>query len=132
MSNVSVLSLLTLLPIAQRHIKCDRKQIICTKWAIRLRHVQFFRKNRRSFAWKCFLRGQLLLDLAHIETPIQSTAVYFRAYTRKSTIHHLSRCHKSVSKYCDRIIGAFLLINRHEPFFERLTNCVGSNANKFF
>ena len=86
-----------------------------------------FQKNRRSFAWKCFVRGQLLLDLAHLETPTQSTAVYFRTHTRKSTIHHLSRCHRHVSNHRDRIFGAFL-----STFFERLTNCVGSNANKFF
>ena len=42
-------------------------------------------------AWKCFVCEQLLLELAHLEIPTQSTAVYFRAYTRKSTIHHLSR-----------------------------------------
>ena len=87
----------------------------------RLRHVQFFRKNRQSFPWKCFEREQLLLDLAHLETPIQSTAVYFRAHTRKSMIHNR-----------DRIFRAFLSTNRYEPFLERLTNCVGSNVNKFF
>ena len=85
-----------------------------------------FPKNGRSFAWKCFVREQLLLDLAHLETSIQSTAVYFRAHTRKSTIHHHD------SKHHDRIFGAFFSTNRHEPFFEQLTNCVGSNVNKFF
>ena len=48
----------------------------CVVLVVRLRNVQFFRKNRRSFAWKCFVREQLLLDLAYLETPIQSTAVY--------------------------------------------------------
>ena len=52
---------------------------------VRLRHVQYFRKNRRPFAWKCFGREQLLLDLAYLETFIQPTAVCFRAHTRKST-----------------------------------------------
>ena len=61
---------------------------------------------------------ELLLDLSHLETPIQSTAVYFRAHTRKSTIHHLSRCHRRVSKHCDRIFVAFLSAYRHESFFE--------------
>ena len=59
---------------------------------------------------------------AHLETPIKSTAVYFRAHTGKSIIHQLSRCNRSVSKQRDSIIF----------FFEGLTNCVGSNANKFF
>ena len=92
----------------------------------------FLKKNRRSFAWKCFMSEQLLLDLAHLETTIQSTVVYFRAHMRKSTIHHLSRCNRRVSKHRNRIFGAFLSTNRHEPFFEWLTNCMGSNANKFF
>ena len=45
------------------------------------------------------------------------------------SIHHLSRCHRRISKHRDRNFGVFLSTNRHEPFFERLTNCVGSNAN---
>ena len=49
----------------------------------RLRHVQ----------WKCFVRANILLDLAYFDTSIQLTAVHFRAHARKSTIHHLSRCH---------------------------------------
>ena len=83
--------------------------------------------KRRLFACKCFVCEQLLLDLAHLETPIPSTAAYFRAHTRKSTIYH-----RRVSKHRDRIFRGFLASNRHETFFERLTNCVGSNANKFF
>ena len=104
----------------------------CVVLVVQLRHIQFFRKNWRSFAWKCFVREQLLLDLAHLETFIQLTAVYFRAYTRKSRIHYLSQCHRRVSKHRDRIFGVFLSTNRHVSFFERLTNCVGTNANKFF
>ena len=38
---------------------------------------------------------------------IQSITVYFRAHTRKSTIHQLSRCYRCVSKHRDRIFGAF-------------------------
>ena len=106
--------------------------VLCCSSVIRLRHVQFFRKNRRSFAWKCFVREQLLLDLTHLETPIQSTAVYFRVYTLRSTIHHQSRCHRHVSKHRNRIFGAFLSTKRHKPFFERLKYCMGFNANKFF
>ena len=54
---------------------------------VRLRHVQFFQKNRRSFAWKCFVRKQHLLDLAHLETSIQPTAVYIRVNSRLTTCH---------------------------------------------
>ena len=96
---------------------CLPLRIDCVVLVVRLRHGQSFRKNRRSFAWKCFVREQLLLDLAHLETPIQSTTIHFRAHTRKSTIHHLSRCHRRVSKHHNRIFGAFLLTNRHETFF---------------
>ena len=53
----------------------------------------FREKIRRSFAWNCFVLEKLLLDLTHLETPIQSIYVYFRAHTRKSTIHHMSRYH---------------------------------------
>ena len=67
------------------------------------------------------MREQLLLDLAHLETLIQSTAVYFRAHMRKS------RRHRRVSKQRDCIFAAFLSANRHEPIFERLTNYVKSN-----
>ena len=72
------------------------------------------------------------LDLARLETPIQSTAVSFRANKRKSTIHYLSPCHRRVSKHRNHIFGVFFSTNRQEPFFERLTNCMESKANKFF
>ena len=98
-----------------------QNSLLCVVLVVRLRHVQFFRKNRQSFSWKCFVRKQLLLDLAHLETPIQSTAVYFRAHTRKFTIHHLSLRIRRVSKPRNRIFGAFLSTNRHDPFFERFT-----------
>ena len=68
--------------------------LFCVFLVVWLRHVQIFQKNGTI----C-LRVQLLLDLAHLETPIQSTAVYFRAHTRKSIINNLSRCHKRVSKH---------------------------------
>ena len=118
--------------LANKWLCITQNWLFCVGLMVRLRHIQFFWKNRRLIALKCFVPEQLLLNLAHLETPIQPTAVYFRAYARKSTIHHLSQCHRSVSKHRDRIFGAFLSTNRHEPFFERFVNCVGSNANKFF
>ena len=117
--------------LANKWLCNTQNWLFCIVLVVRLRHVQFSRKNRRSFAWKCSVREQLLLDLAHLETPIQSTANYFRGHKRKSTIHHLLQCHRRVSKHRDRIFGTFLSTNRHEPCFERLTNYVGSNANKF-
>ena len=73
-------------------------------------------KNRQPYAWKCFVREQLLLDLNYLETPMQLTAVYFRGHTHKSTIHHLSRCQKFISKHRYHIFLTFLLTNRHELF----------------
>ena len=86
----------------------------------------------RSFAWKCFVRDLLfLLHLAHLETPIQSTAVYFRAHAHISTIHHLSRCHRR-SKHSDRIFGAFLSTNWHEPFFWAIDKLCGIQRQQIF
>ena len=88
--------------------------LICVVLVVRLRNVQFFRKNNRSFAWKCFVREELLLDLAHLEIPIQSTAVYFRAHTLKSTIHHLSRCHRRSFHFfppiCTRLLSDWQIV----------------------
>ena len=67
----------------------------------------------------------------HLETHLQSTATYFRCHMCKSTIHHLSRCHRRVSKHRNCIFEPFLSINRHEPLFELLTNCGGLTRTNF-
>ena len=85
--------------------------------------------KKQAFAWKCFVREQLLLDFAQPETPLQPTAVYFRAHTRKSTISHLSRCHRCFSKHRDRIFIAFLSTKGWCPFFERLILTVKCSCN---
>ena len=90
---------------ANKWLCITQNWLFCVVLVVLLRHVQFFRKNRRSFAWKCFVHEQILLDLAHLETPIKSTAAYFRPHTRKSTIQHLLRSHRRISKYQDRIFG---------------------------
>ena len=51
-----------------------------------LQHDQFCQKNRQPFVSKCFEHEQLFLDLVHLETPIQSTVVYFPAQTHRSMI----------------------------------------------
>ena len=56
--------------LANKWLCTTQNWLFCVVLMVRLRHVQFFRKNRRSFAWKCFVREQLLLDLAHLETLI--------------------------------------------------------------
>ena len=106
--------------LANKWLYTTQNLLFCIVLVVRLRHVQFFCKNRRSFAWKCFV------------CELQTTAVYFRAHTNKFTIHQMSRCHRSVSKHRNCIFGAFLSTNWHEVFNEWLTNCVESNANKFF
>ena len=97
--------------------RCERAPIVVVKSDPSSAVVLVFPKNRRSFAWKCFVREQFLLVLAHLETPIQSNVVYFRAHMCKSTIHHLSRCHRGVSKHRDCIFRAFPSSNRHKSFF---------------
>ena len=114
--------------LANKWLCSTQKWLFCVVLEVQLRHEQFFRKNRRSFARRWFVREQLLLNLAHLEIPIQSTVVYFRPHTRKCTIHHLFRSTKIV-------YFIFWCISFHQStraFFERLTNFVGSNANKFF
>ena len=93
-----------------------------------------------NFCWICLvfetpIQSTGVYYRAHtrvFETPIQPTAVYFQAHKHKSTIYHLSRCHRRVSKHRDRIFEAFLSTNRHKPLFERLTNCVGSKREQIF
>ena len=75
------------------------------------------------------MREKLLLDLAHLQTPIQSTAVYFRAYTRKSTIHHLSRRYRRITAI------VFLNISfdqSTEDFFKAIDKLYGIQREKFF
>ena len=78
------------------------------------------------------MHEELLLNLAHLETAIQSTAVYFQVHTRKSTIHHLSRCLRRVAEQRDLIFGTFLSTNRHESLFERLTKLYGIQSEQIF
>ena len=59
------------------------------------------------------MHKQLLLDVAYLETTIQSTAVYFRAHTGKSTFHHLLRCHKRISKHRERATNNIFLDEAH-------------------
>ena len=90
--------------LANKWLCTIQNWLFCVVLVVRLQLVQFSEKNRPSFAWKCLVPEQLLLDLAHLETVRNTTSIF----------------------------EAFLSTNRYEPFFERLTNCVGSNANKFF
>ena len=48
-----------------------QSRLFCAVLVVRLRHILFFLKNKRSFARKCFVREQLLFCVAHLETPIQ-------------------------------------------------------------
>ena len=89
-----------------------------------------FPKKQAINCLKCFVREQLLL--AHFETPIQSTAIYFWAQTRKFTIHHISRRHRRTSKHRDRIFGAFLSTNRQESFFNDWQILCDRMRTKFF
>ena len=56
--------------LANKWLYTTQNWLFCVILVVRLRLVQIFRKIRRSFARKCFVREQLLLDLTHLETPI--------------------------------------------------------------
>ena len=118
--------------LANKWLCITQNWLFCVVLVVRLQHVQFFRKNRRSFAWKCFVCELVLLDLAHLETTIQLTAVYSRAHTRKSTIHHLLGCHRRVSKHRDLIFVVFLSTNRHEFFLWAIDKLCGVQRDKIF
>ena len=47
-------------------------------------------------------------------------------------LRHLWRSYKCLLRHRDLIFATFLCTNLHEPFFERLSNCVGSNEKKSF
>ena len=64
---------------------------------VQLRHVQFFRKNRRAFAWKGFVPEQLLLDLVVLETLIQSTAT--TTFGLKRVNPRFSICHDVIDVF---------------------------------
>ena len=82
-----------------------------------------FPKNRQSFASCASNFCWIWFILKH---------PYSRLLFTFGLIRINPRCHRLVSKHRDRIFEAFLSTNRHKPFFKRLTNCVGFNANKFF
>ena len=60
------------------------------------------------------------------------TLVLYRAHTHRSTIRHLWRCYKRLLKHRQGIFPTYLCTNQHEPFFERLSNCAGSNEDISF
>jgi hypothetical protein len=60
---------------------------------VELRHVQFFRKNRRPFPLKCFVRELLLLGTIQLGRPIRWTAVLFLDHMHRSMIRQLCRCY---------------------------------------
>ena len=50
----------------------------------------------------------------------------------KSMILHLSRCHRHVSKHCNRIFEAFLQTSRHGPFFWAIDKLYGIQREQIF
>ena len=93
------------------------------------RHMISFAEEK-GHQW--FFHKQLSLDLARFQWLTRCTVALFRAHTHRSMIRHLWRSYKRLLKHRHRIFGTFLCTNRHEPFFERLSNCAGSNENKSF
>ena len=54
--------------LANKWLCTTQNWLFCVVLVVRLQYVQLFRKNRRSFAWKCLVREQLFLDLVHLFT----------------------------------------------------------------
>ena len=83
--------------LANKRLCTTQNWLFCVVLVLRLRHVKFFlKKTGDHLLESASCAGNFCLDLAHLETPIQSTADYFRAHRRKSTIS----CHdafKSIS-----------------------------------
>ena len=50
--------------LANKWLCTPHNWLFCVVLVVRLRQDQFFWKNRWSFAWKCLVHEQLLLDLA--------------------------------------------------------------------
>ena len=42
--------------LANKCLCTTKNWLFCVVLVVRLRHVQFFRRNRQSFAWKCFFK----------------------------------------------------------------------------
>ena len=76
---------------------------------------QWFPEQQRIFDEIHEIRLGVNYDLGWIHLTIDKHWSLM-AHTRKSTIHHLSRCHRRVSKHRDSIFEAFLSTNWHEPF----------------
>ena len=106
-----------------------------TTWGVTLRidRPTLLKWNSRlmtSFA--CFFHEQLSLDLARLRRPTWWNVVLFRAHTHRSMIRHRWRSYKCLWRHRERAYPTFFDINRHEPFFGRLSNCAESNENKSF
>ena len=119
--------------LANKWLCSTQKWLFCVVLEVQLRHEQFFRKKQEIIcleALRAFVRKQLLLDLPHLETPIQSTAIYFRLHTLKSMIHQLSWCHRCVLKHRDCIFGAFLWARAF--FFRAINKLCGTQRKQIF
>ena len=93
--------------LANKWLCTTQNWLFCVVLVVRLRHVQFFRKNRQAIICLEVLGARATFVGFGSSWNIQSITVYFWAHTRKSTIHQLSRCYRCVSKHRDRIFGAF-------------------------
>lgn len=58
-----------------------------------------------------FAHEQLLLDYAHLETPIQISGLYFRIIRVDKLFITAITCHKCAWNYNERIFWGFLLVN---------------------
>ena len=109
--------------LANKWLCTTQNLLFCIVLGVRLQHVQFFGKNRQSFAWKCFVLEQLLLNFAHLENPYSRLLFTFgliRVNPRFITCHDVIDVFQSTP--IEFLEHFFRPINTSH-FFERLTNC---------
>ena len=95
--------------------------LFCVILVVRLRHLQLFRNASwtSNFCW-------IWLILKHPYRKLLFAVGLIRVNLQLIT------CHDVIDVFRSTAIVFFQHFFRQEQFFERLTNCVGSNANKFF
>ena len=110
--------------LASNWLCTTQNWLFCVVLSIWLRHVQFFRKNRPSCAWKSFVREHLLLVLAYLETPIRLLSTFGLIDVFRSTVivflEHFSRpIDTSLFLTIDKLCG----IQREQIFLTVKSSC---------
>jgi len=87
-------------------------------------HNKFCRRNRRSFASKCFFHEQISLELARLRGPSRSIAVFFRDHEHRSMIRYLWLPYKCPFKHRIVFFQNFCAPFHTNPFWAVAKLCV--------